>query len=234
MKKLLTVLLSFALVLAMSIPAFAEPTETQAASAVYGDANDDSVVNMKDVLVMRKYLGGLDVSCNLRNSDVNADDAVNMKDVLLVRKFVAGIAVLEGNCFVAIPTKPLPTKATTKATTKTTAKATQHVHKWIPITTQKWVVDKEAYDEEVVEYINDVHTFCSACACGLDFTAAGYTSLQVANHAKAHMLAGDEGGGGWYSKAVKVPFTNVYHYDEVGHYEEVVTGYQCASCGATK
>ncbi len=231
----------------MSTAAFAEPTETQAASAVYGDTNDDGVVNMKDVLVMRKYLGGLDVSCNLRNSDVNADDAVNMKDVLLVRKYIAGMAVLEGNCFVAIPTKPLPTKTTTKtttkatakvttkaatkATTKTTAKATQHVHKWIPITTQKWVVDKEAYDEEVVEYINKSHTFCSAC--GLDFTAAGYTNEQLVKHVEAHMLAGDEGAGGWYSKAVKVPFTNVYHYDEVGHYEKVVTGYQC-SCGATK
>ena len=228
MKKLLTVLLSFALVLAMSTAAFAEPTETQAALAVYGDANDDGVVNMKDVLVMRKYLGGLDVSCNLRNSDVNADDAVNMKDVLLVRKYIAGMATLEGNCFVATPTKPLPTKATTK----TTAKATQHVHKWVPITTQKWVVDKKAYDETVTEYINDVHTFCEAC--GLDFTAAGYTSKQVAEHAEAHALAGDEGGGAWYSKAVKVPFTNVYHYDEVGHYEEVVTGYRCASCGAIK
>ena len=227
MKKLLAVLLSFALVLAMSIPAFAEPTETQAASAVYGDANDDGVVNMKDVLVMRKYLGGLDVSCNLRNSDVNADDAVNMKDVLLVHKYIAGIAVLEGNCFVAIPTKPLPTKATTK----TTAKAAQHVHKWVPITTQKWVVDKKAYDETVTEYINDTHTFCSAC--GLDFDAAGYTNEQLDKHVEAHMLAGDEGAGGWYSKVVKVPSTNVYHHDEVGHYEKVVTGYRC-SCGATK
>ena len=56
-----------------------------------GDANDDGAVNMKDVLVARKYLAGLDPTINLDNADCNGDGAVNMKDVLLLRKFLAGL-----------------------------------------------------------------------------------------------------------------------------------------------
>ena len=56
-----------------------------------GDANEDGVVNMKDVLTMRKHIAGLDVAMNAQNADVIADGAVNMKDVLQVRKYVAGL-----------------------------------------------------------------------------------------------------------------------------------------------
>ena len=66
-----------------------EPTNAE--PSMLGDANEDEAVNMKDVLTMRKYVGGLDVACNLQNADVNADGAVNMKDVLLVRKYIAGM-----------------------------------------------------------------------------------------------------------------------------------------------
>ncbi len=54
-----------------------------------GDTNDDGAVNMKDVLLMRKYLAGMDVTYNAENSDVNADGVVNMKDVLVLRKYLA-------------------------------------------------------------------------------------------------------------------------------------------------
>ena len=57
--------------------------------AIYGDANDDGAVNMKDVLLMRKYIAELTDEINLVNADVNVDGSVNMKDVLAVRKFVA-------------------------------------------------------------------------------------------------------------------------------------------------
>ncbi len=56
-----------------------------------GDANDDGAVNMKDVLVARKYLAGLNPTINFVNADCNGDGAVNMKDVLLLRKFLAGL-----------------------------------------------------------------------------------------------------------------------------------------------
>lgn len=68
-----------------------ETTATQAAELVCGDANNDGAVNMKDVLVVRKYLADLDCEINLDNADTNNDGGVNMKDVLNLRKFLAGI-----------------------------------------------------------------------------------------------------------------------------------------------
>lgn len=63
----------------------------KAIEAVYGDANDDGAVNMKDVLVMRKYLAEIAVNINLENADVDVSGTVNMKDVLNLRKFLAEI-----------------------------------------------------------------------------------------------------------------------------------------------
>ncbi len=69
-------------------PSVSTPTEP-GVLPLYGDANEDGAVNMKDVLLMRKYVAEIPVTLNFANSDVNADDAVNMKDILSVRKFVA-------------------------------------------------------------------------------------------------------------------------------------------------
>lgn len=67
-------------------------TETQPVETiVYGDANGDGVVNMKDVLTIRKYVAGITVDIDLVSADTNGDGVVNMKDVLTVRKFVANI-----------------------------------------------------------------------------------------------------------------------------------------------
>ena len=63
-----------------------EPTEK-----LLGDANDDGNVNMKDVLLMRKFLAGIDVTYNAQNADCNEDGTVNMKDVLQLRKYLAGL-----------------------------------------------------------------------------------------------------------------------------------------------
>ncbi len=69
-----------------------EPTEpTQDEPGFYGDANNDGDVNMKDVLLIRKYIAGMDVALIFQNADVNGDGFINMKDVLVVRKFMAGL-----------------------------------------------------------------------------------------------------------------------------------------------
>ena len=68
-----------------------ETTATQAPELVCGDANNDGAVNMKDVLMVRKYLADIEVDINLDNADTNNDGDVNMKDVLNLRKFLAGI-----------------------------------------------------------------------------------------------------------------------------------------------
>ncbi len=63
-----------------------DPTEK-----LLGDANNDGAVNMKDVLLMRKFLAGLDMEYNAENADCNGDGDVNMKDVLMLRKYLAGL-----------------------------------------------------------------------------------------------------------------------------------------------
>ena len=57
-----------------------------------GDVNDDGEVNLKDTIMLERFLAtGWDVQINESNADVNADGAVNLKDsVLLKRHFATG------------------------------------------------------------------------------------------------------------------------------------------------
>ncbi|MEE1024734.1 MAG: sialate O-acetylesterase [Acutalibacteraceae bacterium] len=59
----------------------------------YGDANNDGKINGKDVLVMRKYIVGLDVEINLYAADVLMVEKINVngKDVLQLRKYLIGL-----------------------------------------------------------------------------------------------------------------------------------------------
>lgn len=78
-----------------TLPSQSGTSETDPSASVktplYGDANDDGVVNMKDVLLMRKYLAEMPVTVCFENADVDASGTVNMKDVLSVRKYLAEI-----------------------------------------------------------------------------------------------------------------------------------------------
>ena len=67
------------------------PSGQPAIEVIWGDADDDAEVNMKDILLMRKYLAGMNVFINMKTADANGDGTFNMKDVLLVRKFVANV-----------------------------------------------------------------------------------------------------------------------------------------------
>ena len=69
----------------------ATATNTEAPTVLAGDANGDGVVNMKDVLTIRKYMANLDTAIDLLSADANGDGVVNMKDVLSIRKFIAGL-----------------------------------------------------------------------------------------------------------------------------------------------
>ena len=56
-----------------------------------GDANDDGVVNTKDVVVIKRFLAGWSgVEINSANSDVNGDGLVNTKDVVVIKRYLAG------------------------------------------------------------------------------------------------------------------------------------------------
>ena len=59
---------------------------------LYGDANDDGKVDMKDVLAIRKVLAGIQMKVeNEVNADANADGKLDMKDVLAIRKYLANL-----------------------------------------------------------------------------------------------------------------------------------------------
>ena len=72
-----------------------EPTsapDVSSSDILAGDANDDGGLDMKDVLMMRRYIAGLDAKINLDNADFNGDGSIDMKDVLGLRKKLANIA----------------------------------------------------------------------------------------------------------------------------------------------
>ena len=56
-----------------------------------GDANADNSVDMKDVLLVRKYIAKLATDIDEWAADVNRDGNVDMKDVLIIRKFIANM-----------------------------------------------------------------------------------------------------------------------------------------------
>ncbi len=58
-----------------------------------GDVNADESIDMKDVLLLRKYIAGMGASIAFLPSDANGDDSLDMKDVLLLRKYIAGMQV---------------------------------------------------------------------------------------------------------------------------------------------
>ena len=55
-----------------------------------GDANGDDKIDLKDVIMIRKYYAGWDVVINEKNADVNGDGTVDLKDVVILRRYIAG------------------------------------------------------------------------------------------------------------------------------------------------
>jgi hypothetical protein len=97
MKKMLS--FTLALILVINIlplmgmqKVYAEETDT--ATILPGDCNEDYSVDAKDVLRLRRYLsGGWDAPDNAINeiaADVNGEGAVNAKDITRLRRFLAG------------------------------------------------------------------------------------------------------------------------------------------------
>lgn len=59
-------------------------------STLYGDVNQDSSIDMKDVLALRLFLAkGTSAGFDVEAADCQYDKSVDMKDVLLLRKYLA-------------------------------------------------------------------------------------------------------------------------------------------------
>lgn len=65
--------------------------ESSAEPTLKGDVNGDNSLDMKDVLLVRKYIAGMGGEIDLAAADLNADGSVDMKDVLMMRKIIAGL-----------------------------------------------------------------------------------------------------------------------------------------------
>ncbi len=67
------------------VPALGNPDDV-----LFGDANGDGVVNLKDLSRLRKYFAGNDVEIDIVCIDLNGDGVVNLKDLTRLRKYLAG------------------------------------------------------------------------------------------------------------------------------------------------
>lgn len=95
MKKVISIVLALMLTLsigAINATAAENPIDTEnpglTAPPVFGDADGDGAVTMKDALAIQKYLVKLNTVLAVR-SDVNEDGNVNMKDILTIQKHIA-------------------------------------------------------------------------------------------------------------------------------------------------
>ena len=58
-------------------------------TAVKGDVNGDGDADLKDVLMLRRIIAGIETGGDF--ADVNGDGDVNLKDVLMLRRIIAGV-----------------------------------------------------------------------------------------------------------------------------------------------
>lgn len=94
MKKLLAYILTITTLLCLL------QMGVSAAGSAAGDANGDGKTDMKDVLVIRKYLAHVSASLTADNADVNKDGKIDMKDVLMIRKYLAHVFIIEDGIIV--------------------------------------------------------------------------------------------------------------------------------------
>ena len=99
MKKIISVFLLICMltsaVFSSAFSAVAAPTH----GFLLGDANDDGVLTLKDILLVRRFVAGVigEKDIDFIAADTNSDDTVTLGDVLTMRKAVAGVLTLDGN-----------------------------------------------------------------------------------------------------------------------------------------
>lgn len=95
-KRLLSILL-VAVVLLTTLPANFISAAAERNTILYGDANGDGEIDLRDDLILRRYDAGQNPSGFVKeNADVNDDGKVDLKDLLMVKKFLAGWEIVLG------------------------------------------------------------------------------------------------------------------------------------------
>ena len=64
--------------------------EIQLNRHLVGDANNDLKIDIRDLVIMKKHLSGLNVNINRSKSDCNLDGTVDISDMILLRKYLIG------------------------------------------------------------------------------------------------------------------------------------------------
>lgn len=62
-----------------------------ASSIIYGDANNDSSVDVKDLIRVKRFLAAQDIPINTEAIDVEGKGAVMLEDLVVLRKLLMGI-----------------------------------------------------------------------------------------------------------------------------------------------
>lgn len=100
MKKLICIILSFMMLFSfLSIS-----TVVSAAEIIYGDVNDDGVVDTKDYLMMKKRIAGLvnNLQINRLNTDINGDGKINVLDLNKLAKHLTNKEILGKTTYYAM------------------------------------------------------------------------------------------------------------------------------------
>lgn len=82
-------IISCILVAAMLLTLIPIPAAAKTSGNLYGDANGDGVIDLKDLLTISRYLGGQAEQMNYSCADVNGDGVVDKKDVQVLKKYLA-------------------------------------------------------------------------------------------------------------------------------------------------
>lgn len=91
-KKILCSLLAFLITFtAIPLDVFAKE------NVLFGDANNDGVVDLKDILIVKKYIAQQHVNqFNFLNADINSDKIIDEKDIILVKRYMAEVDIKLG------------------------------------------------------------------------------------------------------------------------------------------
>ncbi|MGN0173829.1 MAG: dockerin type I domain-containing protein [Acutalibacteraceae bacterium] len=95
MKKIICLILSIVIMLSVSFTG----ASVLGAEIMFGDVNDDGVVNMKDMHLLRQRIAKVvgNSAINRDNADINGDGTINAVDASKLRKHLAKVEVLEAS-----------------------------------------------------------------------------------------------------------------------------------------
>lgn len=95
-KRILSILL-VAVTLLTALPANFISAAAERNEILYGDANGDGVIDLRDDLILKRYDAGQNpLGFVKENADVNNDGVIDLKDVLMVKKHLAGWEIVLG------------------------------------------------------------------------------------------------------------------------------------------